>query len=112
LRLRFTRRARRHLDAIAEYIAERNPDAARRVGARIRETIDLLSAFPHIGHEGALAGTREMSVPGLPYIIVHRIEAGEEDTLIILGVTARSFGLGRSRDKTQLFDIDLPTAFA
>jgi len=84
--VRLTRRARRHLEAIAEYIAQRDPDAARRVGARIREMIELLSAFPHIGHEGALAGTRELSVPGLPYIIVHRIEAGDEDTLVILGV--------------------------
>jgi plasmid stabilization system protein ParE len=41
---------------------ERNPDAARRVGARIRETINLLVAFPDIGHEGALSGTREMVV--------------------------------------------------
>jgi len=86
VRLRFTRRARRHLDAIAEYIAERNPEAARRVGARIRETIDLLAAFPHMGHEGALTGTREMGVPGLPYIIVYRIENGDEDTLVILGI--------------------------
>ena len=84
--MRFTRRARRHLDAIAEYIAERNPEAARRVGARIRETIGPLSAFPYIGHEGALAGTREMGVPGLPYIIVHRIASGDEDSLVILGI--------------------------
>jgi len=58
-------------------------------GASAREferTIDLLSAFPHIGDEGALAGTREMGVPGLPYIVVHRIETGDEDTLVILGV--------------------------
>jgi toxin ParE1/3/4 len=86
LRLRFTPRARRHLDTIAEYIAERNPVAAQRVGARIRETIDLLSRFPHIGHPGALPGTREMGLPGLPYIIVHRIENGDEDTLVILGI--------------------------
>jgi len=86
VRLRFTRRARRHLGAISEYITERNPDAARRVGTRIRETIDLLATFPEIGHEGALSGTREMVVPGLPYIVVHRIEADAEETLVILGV--------------------------
>jgi toxin ParE1/3/4 len=85
LKLRFTRRARRHLAAISEYISERNLDAARRVGARLRETIELLSKFPGIGHEGVLAGTLEMSVPGLPYIIVYRIE-GNEESLIILGV--------------------------
>jgi toxin ParE1/3/4 len=86
VRLRYTPRARRHLDAISDYITERNPDAARRVGARIRETIDLLVAFPGIGHEGALSGTREMVVPGLPYIVVHRLETGDDDTLVILGV--------------------------
>lgn len=39
-----------------------------------------------MGHEGALTGTREMGVPGLPYIIVYRIENGDEDTLVILGI--------------------------
>jgi toxin ParE1/3/4 len=86
VRLRFTPRARRHLDAISEYIAKRNPDAARRVGARLRETIDLLAAFPDMGHEGALPGTYEMVVPGLPYVVVHRIKSGDEETLVILGI--------------------------
>jgi toxin ParE1/3/4 len=86
VRLRFTPRARRHLDAISEYMTKGNQDAARRVGARIRETIDLLSAFPDMGHEGALSATREMIVPGLPYIVVHRIKSGDEETLVILGI--------------------------
>ncbi len=60
MRLRFTQRARRHLETIAEYISQRHPDAAQRVGARIHETIDLLAAFPGMGHDGALAGTREL----------------------------------------------------
>jgi plasmid stabilization system protein ParE len=84
--LRFTQRAIRHLDAIADYISQRNPDAALRVGARIRETTELLAAFPHIGHAGALEGTREIVVPALPYIIVHRIGAGDEQAVIILGI--------------------------
>ena len=83
MRLRYTARARLHLDAIAEYIAERNPDAARRVGIRIREMIDLLTSFPMMGRVGVLAGTREMVVPGLPYVIVYRIDP---DTLVILGI--------------------------
>ena len=86
MRLRYTARARLHLDAIAEYIAERNPDAARRVGARIQETIDLLTSFPMMGRVGVLAGTREMVVPGLPYVIVYRIETGDPDTLVLLGI--------------------------
>jgi addiction module RelE/StbE family toxin len=86
VKLRYTLRALRHLDSIADHIAERNPQAARRVGALIAETIDLLAAFPHMGHEGSLQGTREMVVPGLPYIVVHRIDHRDEDTLVILGV--------------------------
>jgi toxin ParE1/3/4 len=83
VKLRFTRRSRRHLGAIAEYIAERNPNAAQRVGERIREVAALLGEFPFVGREGALAGAREMLVPGLPYIIVYRIDP---DAVSILGV--------------------------
>ena len=86
MKLRFTQRARRHLDSIGEYNSQLNPDAARRVGERIRETTELLAAFPYIGHEGALAGTREIVVPALPYIIVHRIETGDDEAVVILGV--------------------------
>ena len=86
MKLRYTRRARRHLDGISQYIAERNPDAAKRVGARIRETIELLSLYPNVGREGALAGTRELVVPSLLYVVVHRIESGEDPAVTILGI--------------------------
>jgi addiction module RelE/StbE family toxin len=84
--LRYTRRARRHLDAIAEYIADRNPAAARRVGERIREAVSLLGDLPYIGREGVLAGTRELVVPGLPYVVVYRVDIAEQETVVLLGV--------------------------
>lgn len=62
MKLRFTRRAQRHLDVISQYISERNPAAA-----------------------GALAGTRELVVPGLLYIVVHRID-GHDEAVTVLGV--------------------------
>jgi addiction module RelE/StbE family toxin len=83
--LRYTRRARQHIEKIGKFISERNPDAARQVGARIRETIELLATFPDMGHEGALAGTRELVVPGLPYIVVHRVQH-DVGVVVILGV--------------------------
>jgi toxin ParE1/3/4 len=85
VKLRVTPQARRHLEAIAEYLSERSPAASRFVGQRIRETMRLLTDFPRIGREGALQGTREMVVPGLPYIIVHRVEPAE-GTVVVLGV--------------------------
>jgi toxin ParE1/3/4 len=75
------------MEALSEYLEARNPDPARRVGSRIRETIDLLLKFPNLGHKGAQPGTREMLVPRLPYIIVYRIERdADEEWLAIAGV--------------------------
>ena len=51
------------------------------MGVRIRETIELLGAIPQMGHEGALPGTLEMVVPGLPYIIVYRVKLGHVEVL-------------------------------
>jgi toxin ParE1/3/4 len=85
VKLRYTARARLHLDTIAEFLAERNPSAAARVGRRIQEVVQLLCEFPYMGHEGALPGTREMTVPGVPYIIVYRLAPADE-TLTILGI--------------------------
>ncbi len=85
MRLRFTPQARRHLDAIAEYLAERSPAASRSVGQRIHETIQLLTNFPLIGREGSLRGTRELVVPGLPYIVVYRVDS-DGNALVVLGV--------------------------
>jgi toxin ParE1/3/4 len=86
MKLRVTPQARRHLAAIAEYLDDRSPATARSVGQRIRETMQLLAKFPMIGHEGALQGTREIVVPRLPYIVVHRIEPSGGGTVVILGV--------------------------
>ena len=47
--------------------------------------MQLLCEFPYMGHEGALPGTREMTVPGVPYIIVYRLAPADE-TLTILGI--------------------------
>lgn len=30
--------------------------------------------------------TREIVVPGLPYVVVHRVETGENEAIVILGV--------------------------
>jgi toxin ParE1/3/4 len=87
VKLRYTPQAVGHMEAIAEYLEARNPDAARRVGSRIGDTINLLLNFPHMGHKGVQPGMREMLVPRLPYIIVYRIESEvEEERLVIIGV--------------------------
>jgi plasmid stabilization system protein ParE len=86
MKLRFTSRASRQIQAIADYLAERSPSAARRVSRQIRETARFLASFPHLGHERVLYGTREFVIPGLPYIIVHRFEPSDPNTRTVLAV--------------------------
>jgi len=82
------------LERIRKWIERDNPDASRRVIVRLFDTFDLLAAFPNMGHAGLDEGTREWTVPGLPYVIVYEINA-ELDELIITAVsTGRERGGG------------------
>jgi toxin ParE1/3/4 len=83
VRVRYSPGALRDLENIYDYIAERNPQAASRVLARIRAAINLLSEFPRIGHAGRAPDTREWVVKGLPYIIVHELH---DDVLAVLAI--------------------------
>ncbi len=56
-----------------DYITEFNPGAANRVAETIRRSISRLEIFPMSGRAGAVAGTYELVVPGLPYIAVYRV---------------------------------------
>ena len=64
-------------------IAADNPPAARRVVERIRQAIDRLADFPASGRRGQVEGTRELVIPGLPYLVVYRVR---ENTVEILRV--------------------------
>jgi toxin ParE1/3/4 len=86
VKLRYTQRARRQLDAIHDYLTERNPDAALRVVTRIREFTRLLEEHPSIGRMGTLPDTRELVVPRLPYIIVYRMGRKDKECAEILAV--------------------------
>ena len=84
--VRFAPRALNQLAHIREYTVSRRADSAELVRGRILATIERLQQLPRIGHAGPIVGTREVTVPGLPYIIVYRIDVGDEDELMVLGV--------------------------
>lgn len=83
LRLRYAARAIAQIDAIHSYIAEHNPVAANVVVARIRAAAERLREHPRIGHAGAVAGTLEWVVRGLPYIIVYDLESNTDEVMIV-----------------------------
>ncbi|MGA9794584.1 MAG: type II toxin-antitoxin system RelE/ParE family toxin [Rhizomicrobium sp.] len=64
--------AERNLDAIWEYIAQDNLDAADRMIERLRQAADALIDHPHMGRAGRTAGTRELVVAATPYILIYR----------------------------------------
>lgn len=86
MRLRFSPRAHLQLRQIRDYIARDRPDAAELVRGRIFATITNLRALPRLGRSGQRAGTRELLVAGLPYLIVYRLDIGDADELVILGI--------------------------
>jgi len=83
LKLGFSERARSQLIAIQNYLQERNPGAARRVGLAIREESERLRYVQFAGRIGASEGTREWVVREYPYIVVYEIRS---DEVMILGV--------------------------
>jgi toxin ParE1/3/4 len=83
MKVRFTKPALAELDAIFAYIHQRNPVAAGRVEARIREITSQLGRFPHMGHPKYKPGVRMMPVRRYPYLIFYTVE---RDEVLILSV--------------------------
>jgi addiction module RelE/StbE family toxin len=81
--LRYKARALADLEAIYDYIAQDDPTAARRVVQRIVRSIGRLAIIPLSGRPGVVRGTRILAVPGLPYVVIHRVR---ENTLDIIAV--------------------------
>lgn len=66
------------------YIATDDPDAARKIVAKLRQTGEQLADFA-TGHPGRVSGTYEKSVSRLPYIIAYAltVQQGREVVAIL-----------------------------
>jgi toxin ParE1/3/4 len=62
------------LQSIRNYIAEENPISARTVAQQIKEAIRRLGQYPLSGRSGRVPGTRELVIPGTPYLAAYAIE--------------------------------------
>ena len=74
LSVRWTAPAAEDLRQIVRYIRKDNPTAARAVAKAIFDAANGLDCFPQRGRKGRIAGTREMVLPGLPYLVIYQIE--------------------------------------
>jgi len=73
LRVRWLRTALANVEAHAQYIARDDPAAARRVVAAIERSVALVALYPALGRPGRVEYTRELVVPGTPYIVPYRV---------------------------------------
>ena len=77
MRLLWTTLAKADLLAISDYLMERNPQAAMLAEDRILQSAEALLEFPKQGRPGRLADTRELILPGSPYLIIYGEGPGE-----------------------------------
>ncbi len=84
MKLRYTPRARSDLAEIHDYIAQENPQAARRVIVIIRMAADALLQNPLVGRAGRVAGTRELAVGRFPFMLAYRVDADEVQILSVI----------------------------
>jgi toxin ParE1/3/4 len=73
MRVVWTAPAARDLEAIGDYIARHNRDAARRTVQRIRARVRTLATHPYLGRPGRVFDTRELVIASTPFITVYRI---------------------------------------
>ena len=66
------RRSIHHLTAIRD-----------RIAGVILESVELLATQPHMGRPGWIVGTRELVVPGTPYIIPYRVKGEQLELLAV-----------------------------
>jgi addiction module RelE/StbE family toxin len=76
-------RAIRHLADLRAYIARDHPDAATGIALTLLAAVERLAELPSVGRPGRIAGTRELVVPGTPYVIPYRLRG---DRLEIIAV--------------------------
>lgn len=83
------RRAVNDLTALRHYIGKDNSDAAYRISVRLLEAVARLARHPAMGRPGRVPGTRELVIPGTPYIVPYRVRGGKLEILRVLHANQR-----------------------
>jgi plasmid stabilization system protein ParE len=82
-------RAAGNLEAIRRYVELDDPVAARKVARSIIAAVETLAETPAIGRPGRVAGTRELVLTKVPYLVAYRVVAGTVEVLRVLHARRR-----------------------
>lgn len=74
MEIRWSPEAADDLERIVERIRRDDPRTARTLANRIFERCTSLQTVPNRGRIGRIAGTRELVLAPLPYIVVYRVK--------------------------------------
>jgi toxin ParE1/3/4 len=76
-------RAIGHLVDLRTYIGREDPGAAARTAATLLAAVDRLAQLPNLGRPGRVSGTRELVVPGTPYVVAYRLHAERLEVIAV-----------------------------
>jgi toxin ParE1/3/4 len=80
----WTKQADAQLDDVYDYISQDSPIAAEGQLQLIGNAVENLADFPELGRIGRRDGTRELVIPGTPYIVVYRIRLASVRVLAVM----------------------------
>ena len=84
MRIRWLKKAAMDLEDLYEYIASDNPNAAGKEVEKVVEYVELLKDNPAMGRAGRVPHTRELVIPGTPYITAYRIKNNDLQILRVI----------------------------
>jgi len=87
MRVRYSIRARIQIETIGDFFKSIDAsEAGTEILRRIKHAGEKLVDFPEVGRLGVVEGTRELSVKGIPYLLVYEQFPEDSDQIIILNV--------------------------
>ncbi len=89
MQVKWTRKALLNLNEAIDYISTDKPMAAAEVGTKIWNAAKMLADHPGIGRPGRVAGTRELVISDLPFILPYAESNGVIFILRVLHTAMR-----------------------
>jgi toxin ParE1/3/4 len=75
MEVRWSPEAAEDLERVVIRVRQDNPQAARRIADTVYRRCTDLEQFPNRGRQGRAAGTRELVLAPLPFIVIYRVKA-------------------------------------
>lgn len=85
MRILWLEQARDDLRDIRNFIAKRNPTAAKELATHIRRARDQIKSHPEMQPEGDIPGTRELVVRKFGCILAYRLMSNHAEIVWVFG---------------------------